>query len=298
MRQARSGRRERTSRQTSTPLPSGSRTSSTATAGRAAGMRATASAAVAASPTTSMSSSSPRSAVMPRRTTSWSSSRNTRMVPWVSDTSRIPPAGRGAGPAPAGPAGPAEPPRPREHTPGTGVRHRAPPEPSRSGPRRSAQRGERVGGGGGPLVQVGGAGLQLHAVLGAPAALHHVEPAVVQRLQAVLAAGLPAADPGLVVVQAVLAQREQPPALLLRLPAQLALDRALRAVDHEQRVVREVRLLAPVGGHEPVAGVPVVLQVLHAVGGVAGVGEVLAARPVRAAGVRVVLVQRALVPLP
>ena len=50
-----SGWRDRTSRQTSTPLPSGSRTSSTATSGAVAGMRPSASSAVPASPTTSMS---------------------------------------------------------------------------------------------------------------------------------------------------------------------------------------------------------------------------------------------------
>ena len=51
-----SGHAERTSRQTSMPLPSGSRTSSTATFGLASGIRAIASRTVAASPTTSRSS--------------------------------------------------------------------------------------------------------------------------------------------------------------------------------------------------------------------------------------------------
>ena len=57
-----SGWRERISRQTSTPLPSGRRTSSTATSGRVAGMRRSASSAVPASPTTSMSPPRPRGA--------------------------------------------------------------------------------------------------------------------------------------------------------------------------------------------------------------------------------------------
>ena len=50
-----SGCRDRISRQTSTPSPSASRTSSSATSGRVGGMRDSASSAVAASPTTSMS---------------------------------------------------------------------------------------------------------------------------------------------------------------------------------------------------------------------------------------------------
>ena len=81
MRQCTSGIVERTSRHTSTPLPSGSRTSSTATSGRAAGMRCSASAVEPASPTTSMSRSRPISSARPRRTISWSSMRNTRMMP-------------------------------------------------------------------------------------------------------------------------------------------------------------------------------------------------------------------------
>ena len=47
--------RDRISRQTETPSPSGSRTSSTATSGRRAGIRASAEAAVPASPITWMS---------------------------------------------------------------------------------------------------------------------------------------------------------------------------------------------------------------------------------------------------
>ena len=81
MRQCTSGIEERTSRQTSTPLPSGRRTSSTATSGRAAGMRWSASAVEPASPTTSMSRSSPSRSASPRRTISWSSMRKTRMGP-------------------------------------------------------------------------------------------------------------------------------------------------------------------------------------------------------------------------
>ena len=50
MMQASSGRAERTSRHTSTPLPSGRRTSSTATSGLVAGIRPMASSAVPASP--------------------------------------------------------------------------------------------------------------------------------------------------------------------------------------------------------------------------------------------------------
>ena len=79
IRQARSGSCERSSRQTETPSPSGSRTSSTATSGRSAGTRASASAAVAASPTTTMSPSASSRSCTPRRTTSWSSSRKTRI---------------------------------------------------------------------------------------------------------------------------------------------------------------------------------------------------------------------------
>lgn len=71
-----SGSIERISRQTSTPVPSGSCTSNTATWGRVARIRATACAAVAASPTTSIPSASNK-ARKPCRTTSWSSTRNT-----------------------------------------------------------------------------------------------------------------------------------------------------------------------------------------------------------------------------
>src|SRR3954452_12856119 len=70
---------ERTSRQTSTPVPSGRRWSSTATSGRSAGMIRAASCAEPDSPTTWMSFDS-SSAASPRRTTSWSSSRNTRIM--------------------------------------------------------------------------------------------------------------------------------------------------------------------------------------------------------------------------
>src|SRR5207245_1973477 len=62
------------------PFPAGSRTSSTATSGRAAGMRASACSALPASPTISMSDSDDSKAATPRRTTSWSSTKNTRMV--------------------------------------------------------------------------------------------------------------------------------------------------------------------------------------------------------------------------
>ncbi len=55
MRQATSGIRERISRQTLIPSPSGRRTSRIATSGRRAGMRARADAAVAASPITRIS---------------------------------------------------------------------------------------------------------------------------------------------------------------------------------------------------------------------------------------------------
>src|SRR3954454_14149409 len=71
---------ERTSRQTSTPVPSGRRWSSTATSGRSAGMIRAASCAEPDSPTTWMSSFDSSSAASPRRTTSWSSSRNTRIM--------------------------------------------------------------------------------------------------------------------------------------------------------------------------------------------------------------------------
>ena len=75
-----SGCRERISRQTSTPLPSDNRTSSTATSGSANGIPDRASTAVPASPTTSMSLLSSSSSLSPRRTTSWSSRTNTRVI--------------------------------------------------------------------------------------------------------------------------------------------------------------------------------------------------------------------------
>src|SRR6185437_3930117 len=65
------------SRHSSMPLPSGRRTSSTATSGSDAGIRALASATVPASPTISRSGSEERRSESPRRTTSWSSTRNT-----------------------------------------------------------------------------------------------------------------------------------------------------------------------------------------------------------------------------
>jgi hypothetical protein len=77
IRHATSGSRDRISRHTVTPSPSGSRTSSTATSGRSAGMRASAEDAVPASPTTRMSGSASSRSRTPLRTTSWSSSRNT-----------------------------------------------------------------------------------------------------------------------------------------------------------------------------------------------------------------------------
>ena len=80
MRHATSGKAERTSRQTSIPLPSGRRTSRMATWGRVGGIRSRASAAVAASPTTSKSSSASSNDRSPVRTISWSSRRNTLMV--------------------------------------------------------------------------------------------------------------------------------------------------------------------------------------------------------------------------
>jgi hypothetical protein len=79
IRQATSGICERISRQTATPFPSGSRTSSTATSGRSAGMRASACCAVLASPMTSIPGSVFNNDATPRRTTSWSSKRNTLM---------------------------------------------------------------------------------------------------------------------------------------------------------------------------------------------------------------------------
>src|SRR5688500_8780323 len=80
MMQAISGCFERISRHTSMPSPSGSRMSSTATSGLVAGMRPYASSAVPASPTTSMSASASSISRTPRRTISWSSRRNTRVV--------------------------------------------------------------------------------------------------------------------------------------------------------------------------------------------------------------------------
>ena len=77
IRQATSGIRERISRHTDTPSPSGSRTSRTATSGFSAGIRASAEDAVPASPTTVMSGSASSRSRTPRRTTSWSSRRNT-----------------------------------------------------------------------------------------------------------------------------------------------------------------------------------------------------------------------------
>ena len=74
------GSTDRTSRQTSMPLPSGSRASSTATSGRSAGMRCAASTAEPDSPTTSMSPSRCSRSRTPARTTSWSSSRKTRIM--------------------------------------------------------------------------------------------------------------------------------------------------------------------------------------------------------------------------
>src|SRR2546430_1916063 len=75
-----SGCPDRISRQTSTPLPSDNRTSSTATSGSANGISDRASTAVPASPTTSMSPLSSSSSLRPRRTTSWSSRTNTRVI--------------------------------------------------------------------------------------------------------------------------------------------------------------------------------------------------------------------------
>ena len=77
IRQATPGARDRTSRQTDTPSPSGSRTSSTATSGRSAGMLASAAEAVPASPITWMSGSACSRLWTPRRTISWSSRTNT-----------------------------------------------------------------------------------------------------------------------------------------------------------------------------------------------------------------------------
>src|SRR3954468_22367957 len=98
IRQASSGIRDRSSRQTVTPSPSGSRTSSTATSGRSAGTRAIAWAAVPASPMISMSGSAPRSAATPRRTTSWSSRRKTLMGVVMAKTVPRPPSSPVGGP--------------------------------------------------------------------------------------------------------------------------------------------------------------------------------------------------------
>ena len=65
-----SGIFDRMSRHTATPLPSGSRTSSTATSGRSAGIRASADSAVPASPITLISGSVSSSSRTPRRTIS------------------------------------------------------------------------------------------------------------------------------------------------------------------------------------------------------------------------------------
>ena len=70
IRQATSGILDRMSRHTLTPSPSGSRTSSTATSGRSAGMRASADSAVPASPTTAMSGSASSRSRTPLRTIS------------------------------------------------------------------------------------------------------------------------------------------------------------------------------------------------------------------------------------
>ena len=79
-----SGSTARTARHTSMPEPSGSRASRMATSGRSAGMRAVASAASPDSPTTSMSPADSSRARSPCRTTSWSSSRKTRIPEEVS----------------------------------------------------------------------------------------------------------------------------------------------------------------------------------------------------------------------
>src|SRR5690606_1952884 len=80
IRHARLGSFERRSRQRSTPLPSGSRTSRIATSGFRAGTLASADSTVPASPAISMSGSASSRAATPRRTTSWSSTRNTRIM--------------------------------------------------------------------------------------------------------------------------------------------------------------------------------------------------------------------------
>src|SRR5262249_17862737 len=71
---------ERTSRQISTPLPSDNRTSSTATSGSARGILDRASTAEPASPPTSMPPAASSRLLRPRRTTSWSSRTNTRVI--------------------------------------------------------------------------------------------------------------------------------------------------------------------------------------------------------------------------
>ena len=73
------GSTARIDRHTSMPEPSGSRASRTATSACRAGMRATASTARPDSPTTTMSPADSSRARRPCRTTSWSSSRKTRI---------------------------------------------------------------------------------------------------------------------------------------------------------------------------------------------------------------------------
>ncbi len=68
------------SRHSSTPLPSGNRTSSTATSAPEPGMRVSASPTDAASPAIRMSGSLSSRSARPRRTISWSSTRKTLMV--------------------------------------------------------------------------------------------------------------------------------------------------------------------------------------------------------------------------
>src|SRR5581483_3846547 len=74
-----SGRVSRISRQASTPLPSGSRTSITTTSGFSLAATATASATLPASATTDMPGRRSSSARKPSRTTSWSSTSITRI---------------------------------------------------------------------------------------------------------------------------------------------------------------------------------------------------------------------------
>ncbi len=76
--------RDRISRHTSIPEPSGRRPSRIATSGRTAGIRRMASAASPDSPTTTMSPALSSRSLMPRRTISWSSSRYTRIGSTVS----------------------------------------------------------------------------------------------------------------------------------------------------------------------------------------------------------------------